>query len=55
MDNLIFNVQRYSQSYQQLQQQMRETAYNEAMKVNADTGTNVGDQKTNSLKIPKAI
>lgn len=51
IDNFIFNIQKETKSYQEQQQALRNKAYGEAMKINADTGTELGDQKTNSLKI----
>ena len=51
IDNLVFNIQKETKSYQEQQQALRDKAYGEAMKINANTGTDLGDQKTNSLKI----
>ena len=51
IDNLVFNIQKETKSYQEQQQALRDRAYDEAMKINANTGTELGDQKTNSLKI----
>ena len=51
IDNLIFNIQKETKSYQEQQQALRDRAYNEARQINANTGTELGDQKTNSLKI----
>lgn len=51
IDNFIFNIQKETKSYQEQQQALRNKAYGEAMKINANTGTELGDQKTNSLKV----
>ena len=51
IDNMIFNIERQTQKFKEQQAILRENAYEEAMKVQANSGTELGDAKINSLKI----
>ena len=51
IDDMIFNIQRQTEAYQKQEQILRDRAYLQAMKINANQGTELGDQKTSSLKI----
>ena len=50
IDNIIFNIQRNTKAFQQEQQVLREQFYNNAMKINADSGTSAGEAQQNVLK-----
>lgn len=51
IDNMVFNIERQTKAYQEQEQLLRDKAYNEAMKINADSGNELGNQKTNSLQV----
>ena len=50
IDNVIFNIRRVTPAFQAEQEALRQKAFNEAMNVNAASGTEVGDAKIHSLK-----
>lgn len=50
IDNIIFNIQRNTKAFQNEQQVLREQFYDNAMKINADSGTSAGEAQQNVLK-----
>ena len=50
IDNVIFNIRRVSPAFQQEQDALRQKAFDEAMALNAASGTEVGDAKIHSAK-----
>ena len=50
IDNIIFNIRRMTPAFQAEQEALRQQAFNEAMALNAASGTEVGDAKIHSAK-----
>ena len=50
IDNIIFNIRRVTPAFQKEQEDLRQKAFDEAMAINAASGTEVGDARIHSAK-----
>ena len=51
INNMIFNVERNTEAFKQQQAILRQNAFDELMAINANAGTELGEEKINSIKI----